>query len=103
VAVAAGVPFLEGAFSPTEIAAAAVHGPVKVFPASSVDPGYLRALRPVLPAGTLLIPTGSITLSDVPRWLAAGAYAVGVGGDLFTGDGRTVRLAELRAATTSVA
>jgi 2-dehydro-3-deoxyphosphogluconate aldolase/(4S)-4-hydroxy-2-oxoglutarate aldolase len=103
VAAAAGVLFLEGAFSPTEIAAAAAHGPVKVFPASSLDPGYLRALRPVLPRGTLLVPTGSIRLADVPRWLGAGAYAVGVGGDLFTDDGRTVRLAELRAATTGVA
>ena len=103
VAAAAGVLFLEGAFSPTEIAASAAHGPVKVFPASAVDPGYLRALRPVLPRGTVLVPTGSIRLADVPRWLGAGAYAVGVGADLFTDDGRTVRLAELRSATSGVA
>jgi 2-dehydro-3-deoxyphosphogluconate aldolase/(4S)-4-hydroxy-2-oxoglutarate aldolase len=85
VAVAAGVPFLEGALSPTEVAAAAAHGPVKIFPASSVGTGHLSALRAVLP-GAILVPTGGIGLADVPRWLAAGAYAVGVGADLLVGD-----------------
>jgi 2-dehydro-3-deoxyphosphogluconate aldolase/(4S)-4-hydroxy-2-oxoglutarate aldolase len=95
VAESAGVPFLEGALSPTEIAAAAARGPVKVFPASSVGPEHLRALRPLLPAA-ILVPTGGIRLEDVPTWLAAGAYAVGVGADLLAGD-LTERLAALRA------
>jgi 2-dehydro-3-deoxyphosphogluconate aldolase/(4S)-4-hydroxy-2-oxoglutarate aldolase len=85
VAADAGVPFLEGALSPTEVATAARYGPVKVFPASSVGTGHLTALRAVLP-GAVLIPTGGIRLADVPRWLAAGAHAVGVGNDLLDGD-----------------
>jgi 2-dehydro-3-deoxyphosphogluconate aldolase / (4S)-4-hydroxy-2-oxoglutarate aldolase len=85
VAKDAGLPFLEGALSPTEVAAAARHGPVKIFPASSVGPGHVRALRQVLPQA-VLVPTGGIRLADVPDWLAAGAYAVGVGSDLLTGD-----------------
>jgi 2-dehydro-3-deoxyphosphogluconate aldolase/(4S)-4-hydroxy-2-oxoglutarate aldolase len=85
VADAAGVPFLEGALTPTEVAAAAARGPVKIFPASSVGPGHLRALRPVLPTA-IMVPTGGIRLEDVPTWLAAGAHAVGVGTDLLAGD-----------------
>jgi len=85
VADAAGVPLLEGALTPTEVAAAAARGPVKIFPASSVGPDHLRALRPVLP-GAVLVPTGGIRLEEVPTWLAAGAYAVGVGTDLLAGD-----------------
>jgi 2-dehydro-3-deoxyphosphogluconate aldolase/(4S)-4-hydroxy-2-oxoglutarate aldolase len=85
VADAAGVPFLEGALSPTEVAAAAAHGPVKIFPASSVGRGHLTALRAVLP-DAILVPTGGIRLAEVPAWLAAGAYAVGVGADLLSDD-----------------
>jgi 2-dehydro-3-deoxyphosphogluconate aldolase / (4S)-4-hydroxy-2-oxoglutarate aldolase len=96
VAVAAGVPFLEGALSPTEVAAAAAHGPVKIFPASSVGIGHLSALRAVLPTA-VLVPTGGIKLADVPRWLAAGAHAVGVGTDLLVDD-LPFRLRALRGA-----
>jgi 2-dehydro-3-deoxyphosphogluconate aldolase/(4S)-4-hydroxy-2-oxoglutarate aldolase len=95
VATEAGVPFLEGAFSPSEIAAAAASGPVKVFPANTLGTGYFGALRPVLPKGTILVPTGGITLADVPVWLKAGSYAVGVGTDLLAGD-LPGRLAALR-------
>jgi 2-dehydro-3-deoxyphosphogluconate aldolase/(4S)-4-hydroxy-2-oxoglutarate aldolase len=97
VADAAGVPFLEGALSPTEVAAAAAHGPVKIFPASSVGRGHLSALRAVLP-GAVLVPTGGIRLSEVPAWLAAGAFAVGVGTDLL-GDDLPARLQALLEAT----
>lgn len=100
VAAGAGVLFLEGAFSPTEIATAAAYGPVKVFPASSVGTGYFSALLPVLP-GAVLVPTGGIQLADVPRWLAAGAYAVGVGSDLLAGD-LAPRLTAMRAAVGAV-
>jgi 2-dehydro-3-deoxyphosphogluconate aldolase/(4S)-4-hydroxy-2-oxoglutarate aldolase len=96
VATAAGVPFLEGALSPTEVAAAAARGPVKIFPASSVGRGHVSALRQVLPRA-VLVPTGGITLEDVPDWLAAGAYAVGVGTDLLRGD-LAARLAAFRSA-----
>lgn len=81
VAADAGVPFLEGAFTPGEVAAAAALGPVKLFPAAVGGPGLLRSVRDVLP-DAVIVPTGGIALADVPTWLSAGAHAVGVGSDL---------------------
>ncbi|MBV9448143.1 MAG: bifunctional 4-hydroxy-2-oxoglutarate aldolase/2-dehydro-3-deoxy-phosphogluconate aldolase [Streptosporangiaceae bacterium] len=81
VADAAGVPFIEGGFTPGEIAASARHGVAKLFPAASAGPGYLRSVLDVIP-GARVIPTGGIGLDRVGDWLAAGAYAVGAGGGL---------------------
>jgi 2-dehydro-3-deoxyphosphogluconate aldolase/(4S)-4-hydroxy-2-oxoglutarate aldolase len=81
VARDAGIPFLEGAFTPTELAAAAAHGPVKLFPAHAVGPAYLRSVRTILP-GAEIIPTGGVRLDDVDAYLRAGAAAVGVGSGL---------------------
>lgn len=80
-AVTAETPFIEGGFTPAEIAAAAAYGPAKVFPAHVGGPAFIRSLRAVLPAAAL-IPTGGITLADVGDYLAAGALAVGVGSGL---------------------
>jgi len=85
VADEAGVPFLEGAFSPAEVAGVARRGPVKLFPAHMGGPAYVRSLRQVLP-DAVLVPTGGIRLSEVETWLESGATAVGVGRDLFSGD-----------------
>ncbi|MGW5666555.1 bifunctional 4-hydroxy-2-oxoglutarate aldolase/2-dehydro-3-deoxy-phosphogluconate aldolase [Micromonospora sp. NPDC003776] len=81
VAQIAGLPFLEGAFTPGEVAAAAAQGPVKVFPAHVGGPGFLVSVRQLLPDAAL-VPTGGIVLEAVPDWLRAGACAVGVGSDL---------------------
>lgn len=79
-----GVPFLEGGFTPGEIAAAVRRsGAAKVFPAHVGGPAFIRSLRAVLP-GALLIPTGGIAPAEVREWLAAGATAVGIGGGLPT-------------------
>ena len=78
-----GVPFYPGGLSPSEIHHAARSGAalVKLFPASAVDPGYLKDLHGPLP-GIRIMPTGGIGLDDVGRWLTAGASAVGMGGPL---------------------
>ena len=76
-----GVPFVEGGFTPAEIADAAGRGIAKLFPAHVGGPTFLRSLTAVLP-GARIVPTGGIRLSDVGAWLAAGAFAVGVGSDL---------------------
>lgn len=78
VAEAAGVPFVEGAFTPSELAQAAAAGPVKLFPAHVGGPAYLTSVRTVLPTAAI-IPTGGIRLDEVSVYLAAGAVAVGVG------------------------
>ncbi|MGI9110995.1 MAG: bifunctional 4-hydroxy-2-oxoglutarate aldolase/2-dehydro-3-deoxy-phosphogluconate aldolase [Gaiellaceae bacterium] len=81
VASAADVLFVEGAFSPGEVAAAAAHGPAKLFPASIGGPAYLRSLLAIIPQASI-IPTGGVSVEEVPAYLAAGAFAVGVGSDL---------------------
>jgi 2-dehydro-3-deoxyphosphogluconate aldolase/(4S)-4-hydroxy-2-oxoglutarate aldolase len=83
VAVArdAGLPFIPGALSPTEIAAAWAAGAtmVKLFPASAVGPALVRELRGPLPE-IALIPTGGVDGENARAYLAAGATAVGIGG-----------------------
>ncbi|MEV7440716.1 bifunctional 4-hydroxy-2-oxoglutarate aldolase/2-dehydro-3-deoxy-phosphogluconate aldolase [Streptomyces sp. NPDC091204] len=74
--------FIEGGFTPGEIAAAVrASGAAKIFPAHVGGPGFLRSLKAVLP-GAVLIPTGGIRPAEVPAWLAAGATAVGIGNGL---------------------
>ncbi|MBT2469166.1 bifunctional 4-hydroxy-2-oxoglutarate aldolase/2-dehydro-3-deoxy-phosphogluconate aldolase [Streptomyces sp. ISL-66] len=77
------VPVLAGAYSPTEILTAWRAGAtmVKLFPAATGGPEYLRAVRAPLP-DIPLVPTGGIGLADAPGYLAAGAAALGVGGPL---------------------
>lgn len=69
--------YIPGAFTPTEVLAAvkAGVGHVKIFPASSHEPSYLRALTAVSP-GLLLYPSGGIDADNAGSWLAAGARAV---------------------------
>jgi 2-dehydro-3-deoxyphosphogluconate aldolase / (4S)-4-hydroxy-2-oxoglutarate aldolase len=76
-----GTVFLEGGFTPAEVAAASGRGIAKLFPAHVGGPAYLRSVLAVLP-GARIVPTGGIGLGEVRDYLAAGAYAVGVGSDL---------------------
>jgi len=72
-----------GAFTPTEILAAWECGAdiVKVFPASTVGPQYIKDILGPLPYVRLL-PTGGVTLDNIPAFIAAGAAAVAVGASL---------------------
>ncbi|MGW7435368.1 bifunctional 4-hydroxy-2-oxoglutarate aldolase/2-dehydro-3-deoxy-phosphogluconate aldolase [Streptomyces sp. NPDC054849] len=82
VAVRREAVFVEGGFTPGEIASAVrAAGAAKVFPAHVGGPGFVRSLRAVLPEA-VLVPTGGILPAEVPDWLAAGATAVGIGGGL---------------------
>ena len=55
---------------------------VKVFPASAMGGAkYLTALKGPLPQVDL-IPTGGVSLATAAEFLAAGAFALGVGSDL---------------------
>jgi 2-dehydro-3-deoxyphosphogluconate aldolase / (4S)-4-hydroxy-2-oxoglutarate aldolase len=81
VAAEHGLLFIEGGFTPAEIADACGRGPAKLFPAHVGGLALLRSLLAVLP-GARIIPTGGIRLEDVAEWLGAGAFAVGVGSDL---------------------
>jgi 2-dehydro-3-deoxyphosphogluconate aldolase/(4S)-4-hydroxy-2-oxoglutarate aldolase len=72
-----------GAFTPTEILAAWECGAdiVKVFPASTVGPQYIKDILGPLPYVKLL-PTGGVTLDNIPAFISAGAAAVAVGASL---------------------
>ncbi|MBF2097448.1 MAG: bifunctional 4-hydroxy-2-oxoglutarate aldolase/2-dehydro-3-deoxy-phosphogluconate aldolase [Gloeomargaritaceae cyanobacterium C42_A2020_066] len=82
---ALAVPLIPGALTPTEIVRAWQAGAagVKVFPVSAVGGwAYLESLRG--PLGQIpLIPTGGVTLANTQAFLQAGAWGVGLAGDLF--------------------
>ena len=77
------VPALPGCMTPTEILDAWDAGAdiVKVFPATTFGPGYLKDIRAPLPQ-VKLMPTGGVTLDNAGEWIRAGAVAVGVGSAL---------------------
>ncbi len=77
---AAGVLVAPGAFTPTEIVSAWRAGAdiVKVFPATSLGPQFLRDVRGPLPQ-IRLMPTGGVTLENARDFIAAGACCVGIG------------------------
>jgi 2-dehydro-3-deoxyphosphogluconate aldolase/(4S)-4-hydroxy-2-oxoglutarate aldolase len=80
-----GLLAVPGASTATEILAAHRSGArlVKVFPAAALGgPAYLRAIRGPLP-DIPLVPTNGITAETIIDYVAAGAVAVGVGGDVF--------------------
>ena len=81
--LATGAAVLSGALSPTEVMVAVDLGAhvVKLFPASLGGPGLLRALRGPFP-DVPFCPTGGVDPGNLADWLAAGAVAVGAGGEL---------------------
>jgi len=82
-AVEAGVPVFSGGLTPTELLTGMQAGAtaVKLFPASTVGPGYLGQLHGPFPQ-MKVIPSGGIGIGDAADWIAAGALAVSLGGPL---------------------
>lgn len=78
-----GVPVIPGAMTPTEILACWEAGAdmVKVFPASVLGPGYIKAVRDPLPQ-IPLVPTGGITADNAGDFIRAGAVMLCTGGQL---------------------
>jgi 2-dehydro-3-deoxyphosphogluconate aldolase/(4S)-4-hydroxy-2-oxoglutarate aldolase len=83
VAHAGNRPVMLGAYTPTEaqIAYEAAADFVKIFPADSLGPNYIKALRAPLPH-LRIVPTGGIELSNAEQFLHAGCAALGVGSSL---------------------
>lgn len=77
------IPIIPGALTPTEILAAWERGAdmVKVFPAGSLGPAYIKDLKGPFPQ-IKLCPTGGVNLDNLSSFLKAGASCVGVGGAL---------------------
>ena len=84
-AVSLKVPIVAGALTPSEIVTAWQAGAtcVKVFPIQAIGgASYLKSLRE--PLGQIpLIPTGGVTIDNAAEFIAAGAVAVGLSGQLF--------------------
>jgi len=73
-----------GALTPTELMNAHDHGArlVKIFPCGNVGGAkYLRSLKAPFP-NAQLIPTGGVNAANAAEFIAAGAFALGVGADL---------------------
>ena len=75
---------IPGALTPTELMNAQEHGArlVKIFPCGNVGGAkYLKSLKAPFP-NAQLIPTGGVNAANAAEFMAAGAYALGVGADL---------------------
>lgn len=85
-----GLGSFPGCFTPAEIVTALDAGAdaAKIFPAQSLGPGFIKAVRGPLPK-VRLIPTGGVTAEGTREYLAAGAWAVGVGSELLGRDLKT--------------
>jgi len=87
VAAAAARPVMLGAYTATEAQTAFDAGTdyVKLFPADSLGPGYIKALRAPLPH-LRIVPTGGVSLDNIFDFFAAGCPAVGLGSSLISKD-----------------
>jgi 2-dehydro-3-deoxyphosphogluconate aldolase/(4S)-4-hydroxy-2-oxoglutarate aldolase len=84
VAQACGKLAIPGALTPTELMHAQENGAklIKIFPCGNVGGAkYLQSLRGPFPHAAL-IPTGGVNAATAADYIAAGAFALGIGGDL---------------------
>ncbi|HEX9933739.1 MAG TPA: bifunctional 4-hydroxy-2-oxoglutarate aldolase/2-dehydro-3-deoxy-phosphogluconate aldolase [bacterium] len=78
-----GKAMIPGSYTPTEILTAWENGAdiVKVFPATTLGPGYFKDILSPLPQ-VKLTPTGGVSLSNAADFIKAGACCIGVGSAL---------------------
>ena len=76
-------PVMLGAYTPSEAQAAYEAGSdfIKIFPADSLGPNYIKALLAPL-THLKIIPTGGVNLDTMESFLAAGSTALGIGSSL---------------------
>lgn len=81
------LPFMPGAFTPTEILRAWEWGAsaVKVFPANHLGRRYIKDVLAPLPH-LRLMPTGGVNLDNMREFLDYGAFALGVGSSLINNE-----------------
>ena len=80
-------PVMLGAYTPTEAQSAHEMGSdfIKIFPADTLGPAYIKALRAPLPH-LQIVPTGGVDLNTIGPFLKAGCVAVGAGSSLVPSD-----------------
>jgi 2-dehydro-3-deoxyphosphogalactonate aldolase len=80
-----GMVALPGVMSPSEAFAALQAGAtgLKLFPAEMIPPEAVKALRSVLEPNVIVLPVGSISISRMAPYRAAGATGFGIGSALY--------------------
>ena len=88
---------MAGALTPTEVMSAWKAGAdfIKIFPCAQVGgPAYIKALKGPFPQ-VPMVPTGGVSLETAADFLAAGAAALGVGGELINKEAVQKRRADI--------
>jgi 2-dehydro-3-deoxyphosphogluconate aldolase/(4S)-4-hydroxy-2-oxoglutarate aldolase len=89
ICVAAGVPWLPGTATLTEIFNALQRGAqvVKLFPGEVVGAAFVKAAKGPMPHVKIVV-TGGVqpTRESIEEWFGAGVYGVGMGSNLFPKD-----------------
>ncbi len=82
-ALAAGLPFVPGTYTPSEADRAWRAGAtfVKLFPSSSLGPAHVHEMRAPLPEIETIV-TGGVDATNAASFVDAGAVAVGLGSSL---------------------
>jgi len=71
---------------------------LKIFPASAFGPGYIKALKAVLPGDVPVLAVGGVTPQNLAQWLEAGCAGAGLGSDLYRTGQSVERTAQQAAA-----
>lgn len=83
----AGLLWIPGCLTPTEIAGAEIAGAsiVKIFPGNILGPSYISSIKEIFPA-LKFMPTGGVEAEtgNLKSWFGAGVVAVGMGSKLIT-------------------
>ena len=85
-----GIPWMPAGSTLNEIYQATLLGAdlVKVFPGNVVGPGFIKAIKGPMPSLKLMVTGGVEPNSEsLTAWFKAGVTAVGIGSQLFSGDG----------------
>ena len=77
------IPYLPGCGSVTEIVTAMENGAdvVKLFPGGLLGASFIQDVHGPLPFAEMM-PSGGVSIDNLDQWIAAGAWAVGVGSAL---------------------
>jgi 2-dehydro-3-deoxyphosphogluconate aldolase/(4S)-4-hydroxy-2-oxoglutarate aldolase len=86
-AARAGIPVLMGALTPSEVLEAVDLGAaaVKIFPAATLGPRYIKDLRGPFPDARF-VPSGGVGIANARAFLDHGAFAVSCGTDVVPPD-----------------
>lgn len=84
-AKARGMAAMPGFFTPAEAFSLLNAGAdaLKLFPAEGGSPAMLKALRAVLPPGTMVLPVGGMDAGTMGAWREAGAAGFGIGSAIY--------------------